>query len=268
MRPNYYQHSQCVLAVWLVLAAAIMGNSRVSRVWLSIGIVTCLAIAKPAQSQSTVPGTIDGHFDVTLSGSASYTIPIKVPPGTAGTTPKIALVYDSQAPGGALGAGWSISGLSKITRGLKNLRTDRMVQGPNFDGNDAFYLDGQRLIPVATGSFACGSAAGFIKELDDQSCITVTNVGPQGPTGFMVHTKAGLTIQYGTTSDSLIRFNDGTILLWACNRIQDSSGNYITFHYALDNVSNSTPDYNVDKITYTGNTAAKSESICINKFRL
>ena len=109
-----------------------------------------------------VPGTIEASADVTLSGSASYSIPIKVAPGTAGTSPKMAVVYDSQAPSGALGAGWSISGLSKITRGLKNLRTDGIVQGPSFGSNDALYLDGQRLIPVPAGSARCAGGLGFI----------------------------------------------------------------------------------------------------------
>jgi RHS repeat-associated protein len=206
-----------------------------------------------------VPGTIEGNADVNLSGSATYTVPIKVPPGTAGTAPKIAIVYDSQAPSGALGAGWSISGLSKITRGLKNRRTDTIVQGPNFDGNDALYLDGQRLIPVAAGSLPCGPGAGYIKESDDQTCVTITSVPATlpGPPGFTVHTKAGLTMQYGMTGDSRIMLHDDTLLLWACNRIQDSTGNYIDFKYTLDVVtSGTTPDYNVAKISYTGNQAA------------
>jgi Salmonella virulence plasmid 65kDa B protein len=52
---------------------------------------------------------------ITTSGSASYSIPIKIPPDAAGTEPKIQLVYDSQSIGGPLGAGWYIAGLSIIT---------------------------------------------------------------------------------------------------------------------------------------------------------
>ena len=118
-------------------------NSHASAVWAILGLIICFA--SPAFSQSGVPGTIEGNADVTLSGSATYTIPIKVPPGTAGTSPKIAIVYSSQGPSGVLGAGWTIAGLSKITRGLKTIRTDGVIQGPHFDNTDALYLDGQRL---------------------------------------------------------------------------------------------------------------------------
>jgi RHS repeat-associated protein len=201
-----------------------------------------------ADSSSPVPGTIDGNADVNLTGSATYTIPIQVPPGTAGTAPKIALVYDSQAPAGVMGAGWAVSGLSKITRGLKTLRTDGIVQGPNFDDADALYLDGQRLIPVPAGSLPCGSGAGFIKEVDDQTCIEMIGKG------YVAHTKAGLTMQYGMTNDSKITLqNASLILLWVCNQIQDSSGNYINLTYSAPNSSG---DYNIDRIDYTGNTKA------------
>jgi hypothetical protein len=55
-----------------------------------------LPVKSFAQSRNVV-GTIGGSFDVTLSGSSSYSIPIRIAPGTAGTEPKVALVYDSQA---------------------------------------------------------------------------------------------------------------------------------------------------------------------------
>ena len=58
-----------------------------------------------------------GTFNVTLSGSSGYSIPIKIAAGSAGTQPQIQLNYDSQALGGSLGAGDSLGGLSVITRG-------------------------------------------------------------------------------------------------------------------------------------------------------
>lgn len=227
-------------------------NSHASAVWALLCLIVCFA--SPAFSQTGVPGTIEGNADVTLSGSATYTIPIKVPPGTAGTSPKIAIVYSSQGPSGVLGAGWTIGGLSKITRGLKTIRTDGAIQGPHFDNTDALFLDGQRLIPVAAGSLPrCNGNAGFIKELDDQTCLNITGSGVQGPTGFIAHTKAGLTMQYGMSADSQVMLADGKLLLWACNRIEDSAGNYIVFSYSAPN---NTGDYNIDKIAYTGNDSA------------
>jgi hypothetical protein len=103
----------------------------------------------------TTIGSIPGSFDVSLSGSSSYSVPIKIAPGSAGTQPQIQLNYDSQTIGGPLGAGWSVGGLSAITRGPRDAFVDGMPGAINFDDNDAIYLDGQRIVrvkgPTGTG---------------------------------------------------------------------------------------------------------------------
>src|SRR6266536_3410367 len=120
-------------------------------------IVLCSFGSVFAQSPAQlIIGSIPGGFSVNLSGSSTYSVPIKIPPGAAGTAPKIALAYDSQSLGGALGAGWSISGLSVITRGPKDVFTDGFSGGIKIDDSDAFYLDGQRLIPISVAGTGAG----------------------------------------------------------------------------------------------------------------
>jgi len=46
-----------------------------------------------------------GQFSVSDSGAAVYTIPIQVPPGSAGMAPKLALVYNRQTGNGMLEVG-------------------------------------------------------------------------------------------------------------------------------------------------------------------
>jgi hypothetical protein len=42
-----------------------------------------------ALGANVVVGSIAGSFDVSLSGSSNYSIPIKIAPGTVGTQPQI-----------------------------------------------------------------------------------------------------------------------------------------------------------------------------------
>lgn len=216
----------------------------------------------PANSQSPPrstlkPGTIEGTFDVPLSGSATYAIPLKIPPGTAGTQPKLSLVYNSQAPASSMGVGWSVSGLSKITRGPKNQRTDKIVHGVDFKNTDAFYLDGQRLIPTGKSGVWVGKPTSeYVKEIDDQTHIRAVSAGSDDPAGFVVETKAGLTILFGLADNSQNRlFDKGPILTWMCNRITDSAGNYIDFSYA----NSPGGDYEISSIAYTGNDGANQK---------
>ncbi len=151
-------------------------------------------------------GTIAGAFAVTDSGAAAYTIPIQIPPGTAGMQPSLAFSYSSQGGNGTLGIGWSLTGLSAVTRCPKTLAQDGVKNGINYDtnaNNDAFCLDGERLVQVATktDTSECGTscieyrterdAFSRVYRFDDP--ITVV-----GPLRFRVYTKSGQVLDYGS----------------------------------------------------------------------
>src|SRR6267142_6481762 len=51
--------------------------------------------------------TAPGGFQVSSSGAANYSMPIAVPPGTAGLKPALTLDYSSQNQNGILGMGWA-----------------------------------------------------------------------------------------------------------------------------------------------------------------
>src|SRR6185369_11477817 len=163
------------------------------------GILGALFCATLAHGQTM---TTPGSFGVSESGAATYTIPIQVPPGTGGMAPQLALSYNSQAGNGLLGVGWSLSGLSAITRCPRTMAQDGYRGGVNYDLNDRYCLDGQRLILVAGTEGTSG--AEYRTERESFSKITAYGSAGNGPAYFIVKTKAGLTLEYGNTADSRI----------------------------------------------------------------
>ncbi len=171
-------------------------------------------------------GTTAGQFAVSESGAATYSIPITVAPGVNGIQPSLALTYNSQGGDGHLGVGWGLSGLSSITRCPKTIATDGVREPINYDnvtdpftGNDAFCLDGQRLVPVSGGltSVSCVwppqsssapnntcAAWEFRTELDSYSRIvgigdnSAVGTTGSGPTRFRIYTKSGQILEYGS----------------------------------------------------------------------
>src|SRR5882672_10381149 len=109
-----------------------MISSRLS----SVAGIFLLAIAPCAQAQSSVAGFTPGSFRVSESGAAEYRIPIQVPPSIAGMEPRLALVYNSQSGNGLLGVGWSLEGLSAITRCPRTYAQDQAKGAVNFDAQD------------------------------------------------------------------------------------------------------------------------------------
>ena len=103
----------------------------------------CLAVQTRLQGQ-TVVGTIPGQVNVNANGAATYNIPIDVPAGINGLKPNISLVYNSQGGNGPLGIGWSLGGLSSITKTTKTIFSDNAITGVDVKSN-SFQLDGNRL---------------------------------------------------------------------------------------------------------------------------
>jgi len=87
-------------------------------------------------TDNNIPGTIGGVINVSPSGAATYSIPLKVFPGSNGMQPGLNIVYSSQSGYGMLGYGWTISGLSAITRANKIPYYDNQYKGVELDSND------------------------------------------------------------------------------------------------------------------------------------
>lgn len=68
------------------------------------------------QTTSNAPVKMGGMVDVSPAGAATYQLPIQVSPGSNGLQPALSIVYNSQAGNGLLGYGWTLAGLSSITK--------------------------------------------------------------------------------------------------------------------------------------------------------
>jgi RHS repeat-associated protein len=217
----------------------------------------------PASYPTPAIGTIAGSFGVSDSGAANYTIPIQVPPGTAGMQPNLALAYNSQGGNGLLGVGWSLSGLSAITRCPQTIAQDGVRSGINYDSdvsNDRFCLDGQRLVPIA------GPSAPFVDktyndsginavtyeyrtELDTYSkIVSYQESSPQllfGPYRFRVWTKSGQILDFGLRwwivtagwtqapiYSGLPQPRPNVAKVWVLDRVMDRSANFMEIDYA------------------------------------
>lgn len=202
------------------------------------------------QPNNSLVGEIEGNFAVLPSGSATYQIPIKLSPGTAGMQPNLSVSYMSGAGSGIMGLGWNLSGLSAITRGNKNPYLDNKYEAISMSLNDVFNIDGNRLL-LKSGTYGIN---GSTYDTESISYINVTANGSQGfgPQSFTVIDKNGTITEYGNTSDSrLTGVNDNTPLAWFVNKITDEFGNYMTLEYQqLDG------ETVIKSIKYTGNTNA------------
>lgn len=180
-----------------------------------------------ASTVSADAGRTAGGLDVSQTGSAVYTVPIVLPPGINGVVPQIALSYNSQAGNGLAGYGWNISGVSMISRIPSTKYHDGSIKGVNFDGNDRFALDGQRLI-LKSGVYG---GDGAVYQTENYSNLKITSRGSYtyGPLYFEIYYPDGSIAVYGYNSNSKTP-ND-----YAINYIDNPLGIRINYSYLLSN---------------------------------
>jgi len=196
--------------------------------------------------------SLSGSFAVNPSGAATYSIPIALPPGTSGMIPSLSLEYSSQGPNGIMGVGWSLAGLPSIGRCSRTLVQDNVAGGINFDANDRFCLDGQRLTAISGAYGADGTQ--YRTEIETFSKVTSRGVAGAGPAWFEVRTKSGQILEFGNSSDSrILAQGKTTARSWTVNKVSDTKGNYYTVSYVNDTTNGQSYPSRID---YTGNASA------------
>jgi RHS repeat-associated protein len=197
-------------------------------------------------------GTLDATSGVS-NGVYTYSIPLRLPEGPGGLKPKLGLAYSSMAGNGPLGVGWSITGLSVISRCGHNVARDGFAAGFDFNPDfnvalNQYCIDGNKLVPTQRS----GSTVTYQTESADFAKIEATYVGtqPRDPDYFKVWRRDGLIYFYGynhSGSSSAESRADGPLggvttdpagghwtYAWHLTRVEDRDGNSITYSYTRD----------------------------------
>jgi RHS repeat-associated protein len=199
-------------------------------------------------------GNTPGEFSVSPDGSAFYTMPIGISPGTAGMEPALALTYNNNSGNGVVGMGWTLGGLSSLTRCGSTLADDGVKRTIELNANDHLCLEGERLVSVSTGTDIEGAYTEYRKKMDSSTRIRSYGLTAGQPIKFRIWTKTGQIFDYGFTADSRIEVPNGSdVITWAVNKIADTVGNYLTVSYIEDNANG---DFRPNRIDYTANDVA------------
>ncbi len=185
-------------------------------------------------------GFTSGQFKVSEAGAATYSIPLNLPKGVAGVTPKVSLNYSSQGSDGIMGRGWSLGVGGAINRCPKNIYHNGQVGAVQYDASDLFCYQGQQL-GIKSGTYGADGSVYYTK-LDNLAVITAHGSVGSGPQYFTVATKSGDTLYFGqpdTDGDAFVEPNvpgetNDQAIYWALKKVVDVSGNTILYHYNED----------------------------------
>jgi hypothetical protein len=171
-----------------------------------------------------------------------------------------------------MGPGWSVGGLSAISR-CKKATEYGDGAGPfpsvNFDGvaaDQAYCIDGARLLDLNNGAGNCpvgqtgDTAHAFGLELDPATRVCgYAKTGITGYAYWLAQPKDGSYRVYGTGGNSALVHNDGQgnadatqYFSWALNRIADTTGNTVEFSYTQNAA---TGEMDIAEVDYTGKMA-------------
>ena len=187
--------------------------------------------------KSKAVGEIPISSSVSPTGAKIYNVTIDIAQGMHGFQPNISLSYNSQSGNSVVGMGWNIGGLSAIVRGNKSFYYDDKIAAVEMNIQDAFFLDGVRLIKLS-------SSTDYIEYEAEQGNIKVRGFFSNKILKyFEVFYPNGNKAVFGYKSNTTNR------LAYPLTSVNDLLGNTISFEYQyVDN------QYNISKITYNGNS--------------
>ncbi len=230
-----------------------------------VGMLSLLA-AFPLEIYSQ--DRLDGTASVTATGGAFYTVQIQTPKGYEDLKPSIALTYNSQSGNGIAGWGCSITGISVITRGMKDIAHDGSANSIKYTTADALYLDGKRLI-LKSGTAGTDGAV-YSPEGEPLTKVTLHGSSTSTSSWFEADTNDGMTYEFGHasgTQQTTTAASAQSPFAWYISKCTNNLGLTITYQYQTsdrylypqtisyggDNTVNFEYEARIDTITFTLN---------------
>ncbi|WP_162271026.1 RHS repeat-associated core domain-containing protein [Chryseobacterium glaciei] len=194
-----------------------------------------------------------GNIEVNGGGQLQFTLAITLPPGVKNIAPNMNLTYTSNSGNGAMGYGWSISGVTAISRMGKTIERDGEQIGVKLDNSDYYTFNGQRLI-LKSGEYGKNGAEYVTEKYSNikiKSFGAITAQPWQGPEYWIVTFEDGSQAWYGDPPAT--SYNASTTPLeYNISKWKDAQGNYILYDY-MQGQGNSQNLATIDRIRWGGN---------------
>jgi len=171
-------------------------------------------------SRNIEPGILNKGVvpkNISNTGSASYIIPIEVPPGRGGiAVPKLEITYNSNQINGWIGVGWDLD-IGSIQRNTK--------YGLDYSDND-FVVNGSTELVLRTDWDANFYGAKIEEAFTKYQFIS-------DESGWVATHKDGTRYYYGRDPDSR-QENANGVFKWCLDKIEDTNGNTMSVEYVKD----------------------------------
>ncbi len=184
-----------------------------------------LEAANPGEGVVMPDGPQPGSF-----GSASFRLPLRLPPGRGGANPRLALRYSSDGAETWLGKGFDIE--------VPAITIDTRFGLPHYDGADRYSLDGEELLPIGTDR----DGSLLFQPRTEKSFARIRWYRAGGAGGeddyWQVTEKNGTVREYGhSQTEGWLgpqRSDRTRTYSWYLSKVKDSFGNVISYAYTND----------------------------------
>jgi len=180
-------------------------------------------------------------------GSAGFSLPLNIPQGRNGLTPKLSIDYNSGNGNGIAGAGFDLN--------IPYITIDTKFGVPNYDGNDKYLLNGMELVPYKVVS---GKTI-YLPRVEGSFDLIERYGSNSSDYYFVVTNKDGTKNVYESGDGALKSNRDGSnIYKWYIKEIIDTNGNKVIYHYNSGTGGYSGKTFYLDNIEYTAYSNTES----------